>query len=358
MNIDQSTSTTRSQHGKLRWSRGLLDALGRCAACGEVKASLRTYFLGDGAGLMPDRWSIHRCERCRSFYLDPRPDADSLPAAYLDYLTHNVGEVEPFFTSSAIGWALVRDYLSWRFGLRSNMKSMYGGRWLFRLVEPWRLKLDRFGRHLTRHEFPDPGRLLDVGCGNGDFLRLARAMGWQAEGCDPDPKVANLCCSRGFNVRTGGVETYSSEASAFDAVTLNQVIEHVLAPQELLAMCYRLLKPGGMLWLGFPNPEAMGARVFGAAWSGFHPPYHLCLPTRDVMYGWLKTVGFARIKFARRGAHAQANWRSSANVGRHEGIRVPSAPTRLITRVFADVVSTITPRWAEETVVIAWKPNS
>ena len=67
----------------------------------------------------------------------------------------------------------------------------------FSSIEPLRLKLDYYARHLQG----TPSRLLDVGCGNGGFLLRAREMGWKAEGCDPDPQAVQTCRNLGLQAR-------------------------------------------------------------------------------------------------------------------------------------------------------------
>lgn len=337
-----------------KWSRGALEVLSSCPACGAQGACWDTRRVDD-AGAMPDIWHIYRCSACGSIYLNPRPDAESLPAAYVDYLTHDAPEAERALASQGWMWAVLRDYLASRFGLRTPLRVLPGGRVLFQLFEPWRLKLDRFGRHLTRSRFLRPGRLLDVGCGAGEFLALAKAMGWSASGCDPDPKVVEMCIAGGLDVRLGGGDAFADALGSFDVVTLNQVIEHVIDPQALLRQCQALLRPGGMVWIGFPNPRSIGFMQFGAAWAGLHPPYHLCLPTQAVLGRWLVSAGFERVHFERRGMHARADWQKSVAIARQLGLVIPRPWSRWLSRCFSDFVSTLTPRWSEETVAVAWK---
>lgn len=342
-----------------KWSKGDLETLGRCPACGQ-SASGRVFERRDDLGVMQDRWRMQACASCGSIYLDPRPDAASLPAAYTEFpypLTHEMGQEESALSNPGMQWALVRDYLAWRFGMR-GARAAFGGRYLFRLVEPWRLKLDRFGRHLHRQAFPNAGTVLDVGCGNGDFLMLAQAMGWRAEGVEPDGKAVALCQSRNLRVVQGGIEVLEGREQEYDAITLNQVIEHVGDPRDVLARCHRLLKPGGMLWLGYPNPQALGIRVFGAGWCALHPPYHLCLPSQRILREWLDGAGFERVTVVRRGSHARAHFRDSPPISEREGFRMPPKATRTLMQVADDMLATLTPRWAEETVALAWRPKS
>ena len=302
---------------------------------------------------MPDTWQINRCATCKSVYLNPRPDVSSLPAAYADYLTHTPITDERVLTSSSPSWGLVRGYLRWRFGLHTSLPTFSAGRWLFSAIEPWRLKLDRFGRHLTRQRFPQPGRLLDVGCGNGTFLKLAQAMGWTAFGCDPDPDVIAICQETGLNATVGDIDVFASEHASFDAITLNQVIEHVPDPLELLRQCKDLLKPGGVIWLGFPSPAALGLNVFGQAWANLHPPYHFCLPAQHIIRGWLMKAGFAEIQFMRRGAHASADWAKSNRLEKVFGTHSTPLMRGRSGQIVTDLLGSITSRWGEETAVIA-----
>lgn len=357
---DQLSDDNTNSHGAvagLRWSRGELESLDACPACRARCIYTVTYERGDDSGLMPDRWLIHRCAVCGSFYINPRMNETSMPDAYADYLTHDFVDSERIFTSDAVQWALVRGYLKWRFGLRTSLHTIPVGRWLFGLFEPWRLKLDRFGRHLTRARFPQPGRLLDVGCGAGDFLQVAVAMGWSACGCDPDGKVVEMCGARGLDVRQGGAEAWFDERGLFDAITLNQVIEHVHDPQALLRQCFHLLKPGGVLWLGFPNARSFGAHVFGPSWAGLHPPYHLCLPAQPVLRKWLLAAGYERIVLQRRGAHARANWRNSRVLTERFKEPLERYLKGEIGQILSDVLATFSPRWGEETVALARRPR-
>lgn len=341
---------------QVRWSRGTLDRLPGCPACGSVQVK-RRIDRKDDSGLMPDTWHIYECGACRSVYVNPRLDAASMSVAYADYLTHVGSETERVFTSQGIAWSAIRDYLHARFGLRTELRVLPGAHLLFRMIEPWRLKLDRFGRHLTRARFPRAGQLLDIGCGAGDFIELAGAMGWTASGCDPDPHVVAMCRCRGLNVREGGAAAFKDQAGTFNVVTLNQVIEHVIDPKALLRECFALLRPGGMVWIGLPNPRSIGFRQFGSAWAGLHPPYHLCLPTQTILSEWLVDAGFERARFQRRGAHARADWQKSMEIARQLGRYAPLRPLAWLGRVSSDFASTFSPKWGEETVAIAWKPS-
>jgi len=254
-------------------------------------------------------------------------------------------------------WRLIRDYLYHRFGLCVSAKRAAGGRTVLSLVEPLRLKLDRFGRHLyLKRGRRSDLRLMDVGCGNGSFLALAGAMGMKALGIDPDPKAVAFAQSRNLDVRRGGFDLLASDRETCDIITMNQVVEHVFNQQELLSNCFSALKKGGLLWLAYPNPDALGLKVFGSAWCALHPPYHICLTSQAQMCHMLKHTGFKEVKVHRRGIHAKAHWLDSEKISDAHGIAKRSASVRRSLRLACDTLATFTPRWAEEVVITAVKP--
>lgn len=339
------------------WSRGALEAVDRCPACGSAKRDARQFSRHDDGGVMPDDWRMVRCGGCESLYLDPRPDAESLPRAYLDYYTHQAEHEDvPEGGAGGLVWSLVHGYLNRRFGMRRIPVNKFGAV-VFSVIEPLRLKLDYYGRHLTRAQFPQRGRLLDVGCGSGAFLLRAREMGWEVAGCEPDAKAVAACHGQGLDVIQGDVFSPTLDGELFDVVTISHVLEHVVDPQALLMRAGTLLRAGGVLWVALPNPHSIGLRIFGAAWRGLHVPFHLCIPSQTRLRRWMETTGFVSIQMMRRGVHSQRLWSDSLAIAHREKIVIPLRTTLALVRMLTDFLATLTPRWGEESVMIARKPE-
>lgn len=339
------------------WSRGRLEEVPSCPACGNVELNTVTYERHDDAGQMPDIWRMVRCASCESLYLNPRPDEESLPRAYEDYYTHQAEGTEISGSgSSGLVWRMINGYLNHRFGTHRKPYNRLGSG-LFSAIEPWRLKLDYFGRHLTQQRYPERGRLLDIGCGNGAFLLRAKDMGWDVVGCEPDCQAVATCRDQRLEVVNGDAFHYELAECSFDAVTMSHVIEHVSDPRLLLQRVFDLLRPGGVLWLALPNPESIGLKTFGAAWRGLHVPYHLCIPSQRVLGGWLTDAGFTPHHCTRRGAHVRRQWAESEAIARRESISLPSKAVLLARRVLTDLLATFSIGSAEESVVIARKPD-
>jgi 2-polyprenyl-3-methyl-5-hydroxy-6-metoxy-1,4-benzoquinol methylase len=280
---------------------------------------------------------------------------ESLPRAYDEYFTHHAEDTDTRTSGgSGLAWRMINGYLYRRFGMHRQPYNPLGVL-LFSLIEPWRLKLDYFGRHLAQTRYPKRGRLLDVGCGSGAFLLRAQDMGWDVVGCEPDREAVQTCRSQGLSVFCGDAFDGQLEDGSFDVVTMSHVIEHVRNPASLLRRGFDLLRPGGVLWLALPNPESIGFRTFGVAWLGMHVPYHLCIPTQSILTRWLSAAGFGTQRRVRRGAHASRHWAESEAIARRGGVVLSSRASLLVRRVLVDLLATCSTRWSEETVIVANK---
>ncbi|WP_420126695.1 class I SAM-dependent methyltransferase [Longimicrobium sp.] len=111
-------------------------------------------------------------------------------------------------------------------------------------------------RERLRTEFaprvPAGGRILDVGCGNGEFMAAAKEAGYQVVGTDISVPAVELCRSRGLDAVAGDFLTLPFEGT-FDAVTMWDVIEHLTDPVAFVARARSLLRPGGYLVVKTPG---------------------------------------------------------------------------------------------------------
>jgi SAM-dependent methyltransferase len=111
-------------------------------------------------------------------------------------------------------------------------------------------------RERLRAEFasrvPAGGRILDVGCGNGEFMAAAREAGYRVTGTDISVPGVELCRSRGLDAVAGDFLTLPFDGQ-FDAVTLWDVIEHLTDPAAFVARARALLRPGGYLVIKTPG---------------------------------------------------------------------------------------------------------
>lgn len=278
------------------WPPEALQEVPVCPACGsQHRRQLHSGLTDQVFGATSGEWTLFKCDGCDSAWLDPRPKDEFLGRVYAGYFTHSPPKDRVIVRRKGVVRRILHDivngYLESQF--RVSRKPRLAG-WLLYLIPPLRVTCDAMCRHLPT---PKVGaRLLDVGCGNGGFLMLARAMGWDADGVDFDECAAAQARSQGFHVVVGGVEALSEQHDVYDVITSSHVLEHVPDPAAHLRTLFSLLKPGGVLWLQTPNLKSLGARLYGSHWRGLEAPRHLVLFNVKSLRRLLDAVGFVDVR--------------------------------------------------------------
>ncbi len=198
----------------------------QCPVCASPEAHAVT---------VQNQLPVVRCARCRHAYVWPVPSAEFIAGLYQGA------------------------YYS---GSNGNLGfSDYGA------LEPARRRM--FARHLHRvRPYVRPGRVLDVGAATGDFLKVARALGWEVLAVDPSPARA-LVREAGIPLVGNTLEDAEVEPHSLDLVTFWDVLEHLPDPVPVLRRARRLLRPGGVIALTVPDAANLLTRVSGARWFGY-----------------------------------------------------------------------------------------
>jgi 2-polyprenyl-3-methyl-5-hydroxy-6-metoxy-1,4-benzoquinol methylase len=236
----------------------------------------------------PGEWTLARCtdSRCGLLWLDPMPVTEDLHVAYETYYTHGAS-------------AMTAE--------QGHMPSLL--RAPFRTMRDFALNLGRISQdlrtllHLGLEDVP-PGRVLELGAGDGRRVERLVALGWLAEGQDVDPNagVFRLRAS-GVKVHEGPVEALDLQPASYDAIVMSHVIEHLPAPLQTLRRCLQLLKPGGRLVAVTPNTRSLCARRYGSHWMSLEPPRHLHLFNSDNLRDLARQAGFATADVRTTGAN-------------------------------------------------------
>lgn len=316
------------------WPEAALHTMDACPVCGSAYCALLHEGVRDWSFFTaPGSWTYWRCHDCESVYLNPLPRQEAIGRAYATYYTH-VG------VTSGLGWRRLKtrwknERLSARLarniGPRLQLPDFLGS-FVAR-------KAKRMGLPFGWQELADikPGELMDVGCGAGVTLALARQLGWSAHGLEMDPAAVQVARDDGLDVQQGGFERLGEFNAAFDALVCSHVIEHVFDPVEMIRLMYAALRPGGILLLATPNAVSDVHQHFGRYWRGLEAPRHLVLFTETTLTALLTTAGFqvesrsdgvletARdsARIARQGRRVDAADREQARRLEHELIRTP-----------------------------------
>lgn len=238
-----------------------------CALCGADSTRL-LYAIPLQTRLLSSLWvhgqqidlhetaTVVACRRCGLYYVNPRWVFDATVTGYTE--------------------AMEQAYFAHTYAARQQTYQRF-----VRTLPHW------LGRKVDR--------LLDIGCGDGVLLEAADATGIACTGTELSPHLQQTLREK----YQGRIAIWDSlEAMAdqtFDVITLINVIEHVAAPQELLATLATQLSPAGLLFVHTPNAGGLPARLRGAQWSQIEPLGHLYYFTAQTLHALLQKNGLEPI---------------------------------------------------------------
>jgi 2-polyprenyl-3-methyl-5-hydroxy-6-metoxy-1,4-benzoquinol methylase len=174
-----------------------------------------------------------------------------------------------------------QDYADLPYFSSQGPSSRRGGR-----LASYERALDRVESMIGR------GRLLDVGCGAGTFLGVAKRRGWEVNGLEISPILAQTCRrDTNASVTVGSFEDASMPAHSYDLITLWDVLEHVIDPILWIDKTSAFLRPGGIALICTPDEDSLLARtacaLYKLSWTvirypalALHPPTHTYFFTR------------------------------------------------------------------------------
>lgn len=141
------------------------------------------------------------------------------------------------------------------------------------------------------------GKILDVGCGAGYFLAVAKENGWGTHGIEVSKIAASYAREKfGIDVFVGELREAGYPDEYFDVVTLWHVLAHLPDPSETLAEVNRVLKKDGLLVLTVPNIGGFQAKIFKEFWFHLDVPRHLYFFELGTLKQMLGKSGFKVLK--------------------------------------------------------------
>lgn len=189
-------------------------------------------------------------------------------------------------------------------------------------------KFDNFGLTLDR-----PHLLVDIGSGNGVFLKCVKNRGLNGLGVDINSELVEICKKNGINAVVCDALEYLRKQpdSSVDVITSFQVIEHLdisLLP-ILIDEIYRVLKPGGTMLLETPNTHNLEV----GAWSFWEDPTHVRPVNQNYVQFICGNVGFTKTIIEYWKTKEVNDWIESFNSGDNEIIRSSTTVNAMLTEL-------------------------
>src|SRR4051812_21168852 len=184
-----------------------------CIFCANKKSTILFDGVKDRLFNAPGTWRYRKCAdvNCAFIWLDPMPVAEDLDMAYMNYYTH----VDP----------AKRD----RDPRPQFQRLMHGAFSLF--VRASGISAERAKFEASYLDDMKPGRVLEIGCGDGSRLLRLRAAGWDVEGQEIDPQANAFVLKRhSIRLHVGDVARIGLPEEHYHAIVMNHVIEHVPDP--------------------------------------------------------------------------------------------------------------------------------
>jgi len=228
-----------------------------CDFCGFSNSKI-LFSSKDLDRLSNESFNLVKCQNCGLLYVNPRPTPT---------------EMKKFYPAEYYGGS---DNL-----IRKWMKQVN-----------YRIEDKRVARIM---KLKKKGKILDLGCGNGEFLFALKKQGWQIYGLDISEgayRQTKELLGQKAKISLGTLESQRFPDNCFDLVTLWHVIEHLYNPSEIIREIKRILKPGGLLLLACPNSNSFQYRIFSKKWLLLDIPRHLYHFEPGILTKILKRNGF------------------------------------------------------------------
>ena len=233
----------------------------KCPWCGSEKAQINLWLRDEF--LTKEDFHICECLNCGLLYTMPRPDKNRIGAYYKS-----------------------DEYYSHQENKKGFIPKVYERVKSINLKHKYKLATNGF----------QPGKLLDIGCGVGDFLHTSEMHGWECIGVEPSEDAQAIAQNRvkGKIIKSEELEGFPN--GAFDVITMWHVLEHVDDLKWQVAQLQRLVKPSGRVIIALPNYKSYDGQYYKEQWAAYDVPRHLNHFNRNVLTKIFKINGLELVK--------------------------------------------------------------
>lgn len=203
---------------------------------------------------------VVQCKSCNHVFTNPRPIDEDLSLFYEsdDYISHT-----------------------------NSSKGLFNR--VYKVVRKIALQQKR---KLVEKHHPTKGRLLDIGCGTGEFLNVMRQAGWVVSGVEESETARQQAISNYQLDVLAGNQVFENQPNSFDVITLWHVLEHLPDLNAYFKLFYNLLQSNGTLIIAVPNHESFDAEFYKSDWAAWDVPIHVSHFSKSSLNNWAEKYGF------------------------------------------------------------------
>jgi SAM-dependent methyltransferase len=211
-----------------------------CPVCEKDRFSL--FLKVEDYFLTREDFSIQQCDACGFRFINPRPAITEIGSYYQsdEYISHDAKKAD--FLSRIYKIARV-------FSIKSKYKIV------------------------SKHA--KTGKILDIGCGTGEFLNFCKSKGFEIAGVEPNEKARSHASQVNQVTVHEKLTDLAITTGRFNCITMWHVLEHVHDLNETIELVKRLLAPGGIFIVAVPNSNSWDAKKYGRFWAAYDVPRHL-----------------------------------------------------------------------------------
>ncbi len=237
------------------------ESISRCIICNSASISdfqeCRDYFVSQ------ELFTVSKCRDCGFCFTNPRPEIFDAGRYYDSdkYVSHS--KTSKGFVNSLF-------HLARKFTIRSKKK--------------------------ITTKYSAGKRLLDYGCGTGEFLNKMKTSGWSCIGIEPND-LARKHSTNNYGLKVlEENEINNIDDASMNCITLWHVLEHVYPLDDRIKIFHKKLEADGTLIVALPNMNSYDAKRYGSFWAAYDVPRHIYHFSPDTIKALMLKHGFTHIK--------------------------------------------------------------